>query len=371
MVTKVVPLAFDSMGVRSMATQVETEDEKILLDPGVTYTPVRYGLPPFPEEINRIIELTKKVEGRILATKVMFISHYHFDHFFHYEPEIYKDKILFVKNPVEKINKSQAKRAQEFLSTISKDTKVIYADASSYSFGNTHIEFSPPFPHGKENTRVGFVIIASIRTPNFKLVYAPDVEGPIVKETTDWIIEENPGLLILGGPPTYFLGWAPHAISAQDLKSVKDNLIKILERTRVNTIILDHHLLRDQNYKRKVEEVFGKAKEMAKTITTAAEFVGGDLQPLEAQRKEYWLEGQLKPLKKIPSEEYSGFFKGYRKMMEFLPLRFNKKRFAEGLWGKWKERASNSLEMLESKEINELLQIYQKCIECRKNEKDN
>jgi hypothetical protein len=65
-----------------MTTQVETEDEKILLDPGITYTPDRYGLPPSPEEINRIIELTKKVEERILTTKVMFISHYHFDHFF-------------------------------------------------------------------------------------------------------------------------------------------------------------------------------------------------------------------------------------------------------------------------------------------------
>jgi hypothetical protein len=362
MATKVIPLVFDSMGVRSMATYVETEDEKILLDPGVTYTPVRYGLPPSPEEINRIIELTKKVERMVLATKVMFISHYHFNHFFHYEPEIYKDKILFVKNPVEKINKSQAKRAKEFLSVISKDAKVIYADASSYSFGNTHINFSPPFPHGKENTRVGFVVIVSIRTPNFRLVYAPDVEGPIVKETTDWIIKENPNLLILGGPPTYFLGWAPHAISTQDLKNAKDNLIKILERTRVDTIILDHHLLRDINYRKKIEEVFDKEKELDKTITTAAEFIGSEFQPLEAQRKEYWLEMPLKPLKKIPPKEYSGFFKGYGMIMRFLPLRLNKKRFAEGLWRRWKEEAGVSLEMLESKEINELLQIYQRCM---------
>jgi hypothetical protein len=191
------------------------------------------------------------------------------------------------------------------------------------------------------------------------------VEGPIVKETTDWIIADNPNLLILGGPPTYFLGWAPYVISAQDLKSIKDNLIKILEQTRVDTIILDHHLLRDINYRKKIEEVFNKTKEMNKAITTAAEFIGIEPQPLEAQRKEHWLEMPLKPIKKM---QYSGFFEGFRRMTEFLPLKFNKERFAEGLWRKWKGKM-DLLEMLKRKDINELLQIYQKCIECKENEK--
>ena len=42
----VVPLAADSLGVRSMATYVECGATRILIDPGATLAPNRYGLPP-------------------------------------------------------------------------------------------------------------------------------------------------------------------------------------------------------------------------------------------------------------------------------------------------------------------------------------
>ena len=48
MIRRIVPLAFDSFGVRSMATFVETDDLKVLIDPGVALAPVRYGLEPHP-----------------------------------------------------------------------------------------------------------------------------------------------------------------------------------------------------------------------------------------------------------------------------------------------------------------------------------
>lgn len=40
----IVPLAFESMGVRSMATFVET-DQRILIDPGTSIAPKRFGFP--------------------------------------------------------------------------------------------------------------------------------------------------------------------------------------------------------------------------------------------------------------------------------------------------------------------------------------
>ncbi len=36
---KITPLAFESMGVRSMCTLVETKDLKVLVDPGVSVAP--------------------------------------------------------------------------------------------------------------------------------------------------------------------------------------------------------------------------------------------------------------------------------------------------------------------------------------------
>ena len=44
-----VPLAFESMGVRGMATYVETEDLRILFDPGCALGP-RFSLRPSERE---------------------------------------------------------------------------------------------------------------------------------------------------------------------------------------------------------------------------------------------------------------------------------------------------------------------------------
>ena len=56
---KVLPIASDSLGVRSLATYVETRDVKILIDPSAALGPSRYGLPPHPHEISAL-EKTKK-----------------------------------------------------------------------------------------------------------------------------------------------------------------------------------------------------------------------------------------------------------------------------------------------------------------------
>ncbi|MDI6904455.1 MAG: hypothetical protein QMD13_03040 [Candidatus Bathyarchaeia archaeon] len=56
MIRRIVPLAFDSFGVRSMATFVETDDLRILIDPRVFLTPGSYGLEPHPLEWERLDE---------------------------------------------------------------------------------------------------------------------------------------------------------------------------------------------------------------------------------------------------------------------------------------------------------------------------
>ena len=52
----VKPLAFDSFGVRSMATFVATDDIAVLIDPGVSLASSRYKLPPHPIEEQRLSE---------------------------------------------------------------------------------------------------------------------------------------------------------------------------------------------------------------------------------------------------------------------------------------------------------------------------
>lgn len=66
------------------------------------------------------------------------------------------------------------------------------------------------------------------------------------------------------------------------------NLIKILSQTKVNTVILDHHLVRDLHYLNKIEEVLKTAEELKKKVITAAEFLGKKPDFLEARRKELY-----------------------------------------------------------------------------------
>jgi predicted metallo-beta-lactamase superfamily hydrolase len=91
----VIPLAFDSLGVRSMATLVET-DKRIMIDPGLDLAPKRYGLPPTRIELERGRELSDKINQYAQKTDIFIITHYHHDHYFP-EAEFYKDKVLLLK----------------------------------------------------------------------------------------------------------------------------------------------------------------------------------------------------------------------------------------------------------------------------------
>ncbi|HHH80168.1 MAG TPA: MBL fold metallo-hydrolase, partial [Thermoplasmatales archaeon] len=78
---KIVPVASDSLGVRSMATYVETKDCKIFIDPSAALGPSRYGLPPHPVELEMLDETKKRIAEIAKGCDVLVISHYHYDHY--------------------------------------------------------------------------------------------------------------------------------------------------------------------------------------------------------------------------------------------------------------------------------------------------
>jgi hypothetical protein len=203
---RILPLAFDSMGVRSAATWVET-DLRIVIDPGLSFAPLRYGLPPTNRELKRIEELTRKIWEYALAADILTISHYHYDHYFP-EADFYKGKILLIKDPKKKINRSQKGRGKEFLKWVKDSPQLIeFADGRNFKFRQTEIDFSPPLYHGGDGSRLGYVIACSVKFRGEKLIFASDVQGLQVDMTTDWIVQQNPDVLILSGFPTLLLGY--------------------------------------------------------------------------------------------------------------------------------------------------------------------
>ena len=289
---KVIPLAFESMGVRSMATFVET-DQKILIDPGTSIAPKRFGYPPWKTEFDALHKTRAKIVEYGEKADIMTISHYHHDHYTPFElgkfldssPEVarklYHRKKLFLKHPTSKINKSQQKRAEEFLKNLKGlDCEINYADGSSFEVGDTSIKFSEPLPHGSEGSKLGYVVAVTINWDGKSFMHASDVQGPIYGEAKQVILEEKPDMLILSGPPTYLAGYA---VLRKDIEKARNNLIEIAEQ--VPEVVVDHHLLRSSRYLNFIKSV---EKESGSRINVASQIIGKEPELMEARRKEFY-----------------------------------------------------------------------------------
>ncbi|MEM2972072.1 MAG: MBL fold metallo-hydrolase [Candidatus Bathyarchaeia archaeon] len=303
MIQQIVPLAFDSFGVRSMATFIETSDLKILIDPGVSLAPIRYGLEPHPLEWQRLNETWENIKRYAEEAEVLVVTHYHYDHHDPSYPELYRAKTVFIKHPAENINRSQKERAEFFLNAIKgKPKRLETADGKSFQLGKTCINFSRAVCHGT-NPRLGYVTEVSIKSNNEKFLYTSDVEGPSLREQIDFILNEKPDVLFVDGPMTYMLGYR---YSLKSLEISNNNLVKAIEETAVNTVVLDHHFLRDLNYKMRIKPVYEAAEKRGVRVVTAAEFCGRKIETLEALRKELYAkygEARVEGKKRVLREE--------------------------------------------------------------------
>jgi len=287
---RIIPLAADSMGNRSMATFVETKDCKVLIDPGVNVGEIRYGLKPHPLESWLLEKHKKRIKLFAQSADIIVITHYHFDHFMPDVPDIYRGKILFLKNPNQKINISQRKRAFELLrATKALSNEVNYVDDRTFFFGETTIKFSPPFVHGTDE-KLGFVIQVVLQDSEESFLYSSDVQGPSRDEPVDFIISQNPRFLYLDGPLTYLQG----DIDLMGLlKKTLHKMQTILKNTNVKRVIIDHHLLRDIQWKNRIEPLFTLASSRGILIQTAAEYRGEENNLLEARRQELYKENPV------------------------------------------------------------------------------
>lgn len=282
---KILPIAFESFGVRSMATYVETEDVKVLIDPGVALCPDRYSLPPHRLELERRREVLKALRQWAKVADIIIISHYHYDHHIPDEEELYTDKEIFLKHPREFINQSQKQRAAYFLQVIESCARNInIADNQHFLFGRTKIQFSNPVFHGL-SARLGYVIEVFIEEEQ-RFLFSSDVQGPLNEDAVDFILECNPQIIILDGPATYLLG--TH-YKKSDIDHALGNIKKIIEKTAVKTLIIDHHLLRDINWQAYISKLPKIRPNLL--ICSAAGYLGKQEDILEARRKELYQAG--------------------------------------------------------------------------------
>ncbi|MDI6724706.1 MAG: MBL fold metallo-hydrolase [Methanobacterium sp.] len=294
---KIIPLAFESMGVRSMSTYVET-DQKILIDPGTSIAPKRFGYPPWKNEFDALYQTRNRIMEYGEIADIITISHYHHDHYTPFElgkfldsspkaaEKLYQDKKLFIKHPTSQVNKSQQKRASDFLKNLENlNCEVSYADGNSFEIGDTMLKFSNPLSHGGEGSKLGYVVTLTIKWDGKSLMHASDVQGPISEEAKQAILDEKPDILILSGPPIYLQGFA---IEKAQIENARKNLIEI--SNKIPEVVVDHHLLRDL---RCFDFIKSVKEESGGKILVASEIINREPYLLEARRKEFYRSNNL------------------------------------------------------------------------------
>ncbi|OYT67757.1 MAG: MBL fold metallo-hydrolase [Candidatus Wolframiiraptor sp. EX4484-121] len=152
-----------------------------------------------------------------------------------------------------------------------KRCEVRFADGRSFRFGGTEVRFTKPQFHGIEYARVGWVISTIITCRGEKLIHTSDLEGPVIEDQAQRIIDENPDILIVDGPSTYLI---PYMLNLINLRRAIENMCRIIEETDTKLIIYDHHLPREPRYPERVKKVYESAKRRRKKVLTAAEYMG-------------------------------------------------------------------------------------------------
>lgn len=286
-----------------MCTLVGTRDVSVLLDAGVALGP-RFRLMPHPLEYRALAEARERITQAASKARIITISHYHNDHhtpnfidpvWLGTSPELsektYGGKIVFVKDFRKKINTAQRRRGWMFKQATEKWAEKIEAvDGQTFHFGRTTVRFSPPVPHGEDESGLGWVLLCIVEKSGEKFLFAPDVQGPIASSTVEMILKESPNVLIMGGPPTYLQGFR---IGEEFFQTALRHMERIVKG--VETVVIDHHLLRDEGWNKFLTPVRQAAAETGHELLTAADLLKLEPKPLECRRKELYEEEKPEP----------------------------------------------------------------------------
>src|SRR2546427_7148501 len=215
---RVIPLAAEALGVRSMAPYVEVGDLGILIDPGATLAPTRWGLPPAEAEWQALRRANDRISAYATRARLIFVSHYHEDHF-RSDPVTYAGHTVLAKDPGRMIAGAQARRGLALWKALEGHATVESADGWRRRDGAVELSVSPPLPHGVDGTPLGHVVGLAVfdLVQRERFVFASDVQGPLSAVAAAWLIQQRPTLLYLSGPPSYIERDLPAGAGARGL----------------------------------------------------------------------------------------------------------------------------------------------------------
>lgn len=294
----------ESFGARSLACFVKTDAGKILIDPGVALASLRSGLFPHPLEVAAACRIKEKILFALEGATDVVISHYHGDHMPMRKEDPYQlpmealpslEGVNFWCKGPEKISGLSAKRRTEFSDFLG------FPLPASEGRNSDNMDFSAPVPHGVKGKGFGTVMMTRIREGDEIFVHCSDIQF-LDRETVLKVLAWKPTIVLASGPPLYLSYRIPGV-----RKEAFENAL-LLARN-VDTLILDHHLLRSFEGYRWLKELDGKVENR---VLCAAEFMGKEPELLEAQRKNLY---EKMP---VPSGWHEAYEKGKAGFEEYF-----------------------------------------------------
>jgi predicted metallo-beta-lactamase superfamily hydrolase len=286
----IVPLAADSLGVRSMATYVECGETRLLIDPGAALGASRFGLPPAEAEWEALRRANDRIDAYAERAGWIFVSHYHDEHYRH-DPAFYAGRGVLAKDPQRMVSGVQAERARQFWLETESQARLDPADGRCVETPDCILTCSPPLPHGAELSGQGYLVALTVtdRRSGRRFVHASDVQGPLSPVAAAYLARERPSVLYLSGPPAYLEHRLGHALVEQGV----EHLLRIIDRAGCR-VIMDHHAVRTPDFRDRFRRLWDSGQ-----VVTAAGYLGLADTPLETQRRALW-GAQRKPAGALP-----------------------------------------------------------------------
>ena len=282
---EIIPLASESMGTRSMATFIETDDLCILFDPGVSLLKDKKGLQPHSLETWRLKQHLERIQLFANKADIVILSHFHPSHIAK-KLSVYSGKSVYLKNPNQQTDPDQrciAFGLMQQLKGVAKE--ILFADGRTVRRGDTKIVFSNAVPHGEEG---GSVIQIFIHSKENSLLITSDVEGPLTNQACEFIIDQQPKTLYLDGLPTGKPGFSQVRFT-QGLERFE----KLLDSLNLERVVLDHHLLRDIEWEAKFNAFLQLGKKKKVAVITAACLRGEENDVFEARREQLYANDKI------------------------------------------------------------------------------
>jgi predicted metallo-beta-lactamase superfamily hydrolase len=270
-------LGTESLGVRGLCCVVETRDRKIVIDPGLALGYQREGLLPHPAQVAVGERVRRRIVAALGDATDLVMSHFHGDHVPLPEANPYQLPAQAVA-ALFQTSRLWAK-GTEGLSPSMLHRRAALGEALGREIPNAEgrgdgvLLFSPPMPHGTPDTHLGTVMMTRIEGRDAIFVHASDIQL-LDDRAVSWLLDWHPDIALVAGPPLYL-----SHLSSEARAAAWANAKRLAHH--VDTLILDHHLLRCEEGLSWLEHL---SSETGRRVMCAADFMGRRRCLLEAWR---------------------------------------------------------------------------------------